>query len=201
MRTIDQGEACQLVNAAAKRNGWPLVADARLDFVTPQLKTVLAVWQAQRGTRAMPARASLTLPDLKTAVANIALLDIVREGTRSRFKVRLAGCALDSFLSTAPTGRFIDEAVPAPFAEKWATTWQPCIDSRAPMRIISRVEFPNRRYLMSETMNAPLAADGETPDIFLTASYFHSRDEAHARHDIASQLIEELGERVLPATA
>jgi hypothetical protein len=113
----------------------------------------------------------------------------------------LCGGALDAFLGSPPTGRFLDETVPPDFAEKWAATWRPAISGRCPMRLIARVEFPNRRYYVSETLNAPLAEDGESPDIFMTATYFHARDDLGARADIATQLIAELGTLAEPAPA
>ena len=91
--------------------------------------------------------------------------------------------------------------MPQPFADKWAALWQVAADARTPMRTLARVEFPNRRYYLSESLNAPLATDGETPDIFLIASYFHSRDEVGARSDIAARLVDELGERAKLASA
>jgi len=91
--------------------------------------------------------------------------------------------------------------VPRLFADKWAAVWQVAIDARIPMRTIARVEFPNRRYYIAETLNAPLAVDGETPDILLTATFFHSRDQARAHDDTAAQLVQELGVRASLATA
>jgi len=191
--TTDPHWASKQINALAEQKGWPLHDDPHLRFITPQLKTVFDVWHAKRAGRTMPSRADLTLRDLKCALANVALLDITSTGGRMRFKVRLCGGAIDAFLGCAPAGRFIDETVPRDFAEKWAATWRPSISARQPGRIVARVEFPNRRYFVSETLNAPLAEDGESPDVFLTATYFHSRDDLNARADIAAQLIAELG--------
>src|SRR5262249_3984492 len=120
MTTTDREQAARQINALAKRSHWPLLADPRLSFATPQLQSVYATWSAKCGDRVMPARADMTLRDLKTALPNIAFLDVVREGEHVRFKVRLAGGAYDNFLGTTPTGRFIDETVPHAFAKKWA---------------------------------------------------------------------------------
>jgi hypothetical protein len=199
--TSDPHWASKQVNALAERKGWPLVDDPHLRFVTPQLKTILDVWRAKRGGCTLPSRTSLTLRDLKCALPNIALLDIISTAGRMRFKVRLAGGAMDAFLGSPPMGRFIDDVVPRDFSEKWAATWRPSISARCPARTVARTEFPNRRYYVSETLNAPLAEDGESPDIFLTATYFHARDDLGARSDIATQLIEELGPLAQPATA
>jgi len=191
--TGDPHWASKQINALAEHKGWPLVDDPRLAFVTPQLKTVLKVWQAKRANRTMPSRADLTLRDLRSALANIALLDIISTGGRMRFKVRLSGGAIDAFLGSPPTGRFLDEVVSRDFAEKWAATWRPSISARCPNRIIARVTFDNHRCFVSETLNAPLADDGENPDVFMTATYFHSRDDLGARADLATQLVAELG--------
>lgn len=199
--TSDPHWASKQINALAEQKGWPLIDDPYLRFVTPQLKAVLQVWRDKRAGRTLPSRADLELRDLKCALPNIALLDITSTAGRMRFKVRLAGGALDAFLGSPPMGRFIDEVVPRDFSEKWAATWRPPISARTPCRIVARVEFPNRRYYVSETLNAPLATDGESPDVFMTATYFHARDDISARSDIAAQLIEELGPLGALATA
>jgi len=195
MATSDPHWASKQINALAEQKGWPLIDDPHLRFVTPQLATVLAVWQSKRGARTLPARANLTIRDLKAALPHLAFLDIVSSGARMRFKVRLAGGAIDAFLGHTPTGRFIDTAVPPEFAEKWSALWRPAISARVPMRTVARVEFPNRRYYVSETFNAPLADDGENPDILITAACFHARDEAGAQGEMAARLMAELGER------
>ena len=191
--TTDPHWASKQINALAEQKGWPLMDDPHLRFVTPQLKTVLSVWHEKRGEHTLPARTAMTLRDLKCALPNIALLDIDSSGGRMRFKVRLCGGALDAFLGNAPTGQFLDEAVPRDFAEKWAATWRPSISARSVARLVARVEFPNRRCYVAETLNAPLAEDGENPDVFMTATYFHARDDRGPRADIAAHLIAELG--------
>ena len=196
----DLDQAAKQLNALAKRNGWPLIADPHLRFLTPQLKTVLALWHAIRGLRTLPARSKLTMRDLKTALPNLAFLDIVRDGARQRFKVRLAGGALDHFLDGPTTGRFIDEAIPDEFAQKWSALWQVAIDAQQPMRVVARVELPNRRFYVSEALNAPLAEDGQTPDIMMIASYFHGRDERGGPGDIATRLMDEVAKPAIFAT-
>ena len=195
MTNTDQDLASKRVNFLAARNSWPLIGDPHLRFVTPQLKTALEVWRSRCGSRTMPSRADMTIRDLKTVLPNLAFLAIERDGAQTRFKVRLAGCALDDFLSGRPTGHFIDEAVPERFAEKWSALWQATVDARAPARTVGRVEFPNRRYYMSEAFYAPLAQDGETPDMVMLVAYFHGFTDEGARDgDIAVRLQTEIGE-------
>jgi hypothetical protein len=179
----------------------PWFADPELKFVTPQLKRALDVWRAKCGARTMPARGDLTIRDLVFTLPNIGFVDIVRENDGMRFKVRLMGSLLDEFVAPM-TGRFVDQAVPERFATKWATHWQPAIDHRAPLRAVARVEFAERRWYVSEALHAPLAQDGETPDVLMIAAYFHSTEGFEGRsRDMAERLQRELTERAAAVAA
>lgn len=189
------GDTLARVDSLADRSGWwPLLCDPQLNFVTPQLKSTLAVWEAKRGTRRMPARADMTIQDLKFVLPQLALLGIVREGDRVRYKVRLMGSELDTHVLPM-TGRFIDEAVPPRFAEKWCALWGQAVEARGPIRTAARVEFRERRSTVAETFYAPLADDGETPDVLMVANFHHLYDDAEPPHAIAAQLIRELEAR------
>ena len=188
------GDASRRAAALTGEEGSPILCDPGLAFVTPQLKAALDVWRSKRGTRRMPARAHMTIQDLKFALPNLAFLALVREGDRLRYKVRLMGSELDLFVAPM-TGRFIDEAVPPPFAEKWSALWQPAIETRAPFRTAGRVEFRERRSYVAETLYAPLAEDGETVDTLMIVNFYHLHEEAGAPSAIAGRLIAEIDVR------
>ena len=161
-------------------------------FVTPELQRILGVWEARRGARTLPPRGDLTLTDLKFALPQLAVLGIVNDDRRTRFKVRLMGGQLDHFL-TPMTGRFIDEAVPPPFAEKWTSLMSQAILRRAPTRSLSRTEYRDRRGYLVEALYAPLADDGETPDRLLVACYYHCyQGAADKLSNVAEQLLREV---------
>ena len=198
MKQIDQDRAAEKIRLLADHNSWPMISDPRLRFATPQLQTVLDVWTAKRGTRRLPSRGDLTLRDVKVALPNIAFMNIVREGARLRFKVKLVGGELDRFVGGPITGRFLDEAVPVHFAEKWIALWLPAIEGRVPTRTVGRTEFADQRYYVCEALHAPLADDGETPDIFMLVAYFHFIPPEGAQHaDLATRLMSEVGERAI----
>lgn len=167
------------VLSVAQTGDWPVECHARLDFVTPQLGRVHEIWQAKRGGRAMPARAGMTLKDLKSVLGNLAFLSIVHEAGRQRFKVRLMGGTLDDYVAPM-TGQFIDEALPPHFADKWTALWRPAIDERTPLRSVNRVEYRAQRWYLAETIYAPLADDGETPDVLMIVCYYHLCEETGA---------------------
>ena len=179
----------------ADKGSAPWFADPALKFVTPELKRAVDVWHEKRGTRTMPSRDDMSIRDLAFALPNIGFVDIVKTGGVTRFKVRLMGSVLDEFVAPM-TGHFVDEVVPERFATKWATHWQPSIDQRAPLRAVARVEFAERRWYVSEALHAPLATDGETPDVLMVAAYFHSTEGFEGRsRDMAERLQQELAQR------
>jgi hypothetical protein len=143
----------------------------------------------------MPARGDFSLADLKFTLGNLCFLDIVREGERTRYRVRLQGGVLDE-LYPRMTGLFIDEVVSTHFAQKWAVQWTPAIEHRTAMRCVARVEFRERRWFVAETLYAPLADDGETPNVLMVVVHYHAVDAAdHNSRAIAERLIDEINSR------
>jgi hypothetical protein len=172
-------------------HGAPWFGSYALDFATPQLSQVAAVWEAKRGGRTMPSRGDIGIRDLKHVLPNVSFMDIVREGPL-RFRVRMMGSMMDQLVAPI-TGRFIDEVVPPHFAQKWTAQWMPAIDGRRMRRAAGRVEFAGRRWYVAESLYAPLAEDGETPDILMVVAFYHATDTNDgAPRDIAARLAAEI---------
>ncbi len=179
----------------AGSHGAPWFGTYELDFETPQLTRAAALWEAKRGSRTMPARTDLTIRDLKFALPNLTFMDIVRGGEQLRFRVRMMGSVLDELVAPV-TGRFIDEVVPPHFAGKWLAQWMPAVDGRKLRRAAGRVEFAGRRWYVAESLYAPLASDGETPDILMVVAFYHAIDNADGgMRDIAARLKTEIEAR------
>jgi hypothetical protein len=177
----------------AGSHGAPWFGSYDLNFVTPQLKQAAQVWEAKRGARTMPSRGDFGIRDLKFALPNITFMDIVRGGERLRFRVRMMGSMLDELVAPI-TGRFIDEVVPEHFATKWAAQWMPAIDGRRLRRAAGRVEYAERRWYVAESLYAPLAEDGETPDILMVVAFYHAIDKSNGAPttDLAGRLAVEI---------
>lgn len=178
--------------SGADPTGAPWFGGFSLDFATPQLARTIEVWRAKRVARTMPARGDFSIADLKFTLGNLGFLDIVRDDGRMRFRVRLQGSVLDELVAPM-TGRFIDEIIPAHFVQKWTGQWMPAIEQRAPMRAVGRVEFAGRRWYVAESLYAPLADDGETPNILMVVAYYHAIDKGDATsRELAARLTTEL---------
>jgi len=166
--------------------------DPNFAFVTPQLKSILQVWEAKRGVRVAPCRTDFSMRDLKFALANVAVLALVREGTRTRFRVQMMGSQIDTYIG-AMTGKFVDEAVPAAFADKWTGLWAGAIETGRVQRSVGRVEFGGKSYYVAESLFAPLAADGEHPDAVLVSTYFHlQQSDRPEQSAISRALLDEI---------
>ncbi|MBL8781496.1 MAG: PAS domain-containing protein [Alphaproteobacteria bacterium] len=177
----------------AGSHGAPWFGTYALDFVTPQLNQVAALWEARRGSRTMPSRGDLTIRDLKHVLPHVTFMDIVRGSEGLRFRVRLMGSVLDQLVAPI-TGRFIDEVVPQHFATKWTEQWMPAIDGRRPRRAAGRVEYAERRWYVAESLYAPLAQDGDAPDILMVVAFYHALDKSDgaAKADLAGRLAAEI---------
>jgi len=177
----------------AGSHGAPWFGTYALDFVTPQLKQVAALWEAKRGSRTMPARSDFGIREMKTVLPQMSMMDIVRDGGRLRFRVRLMGSAMDELVAPV-TGRYIDEVVPPHFNAKWTEQWMPAIDGRRLRRAAGRVEYAERRWYVAESLYAPLAKDGETPDILMVVAFYHAIDKTDGAPttDFAARLAAEI---------
>src|SRR5512146_2050545 len=113
--------AFEAYNRRAERDRWPNRVDPTLSFEAPLLCEALAVWRAAAGTRPLPLRTDMTPRLMKHFLAHVAVLDIVRENGRTRFRIRVTGTALERTFG-GMTGTFLDESLPEPFRSRWEAT-------------------------------------------------------------------------------
>lgn len=161
-------------NRRAERDGWPSRVDATLAFDAPLLREALAAWRAAAGERALPRRIDMTPRRMKRFLSHVAVLDIVREAGRTRYRVRVAGTALERTFGGL-AGRFLDEALPEPFRSRWAATLKVPLSARCAVRSIGRVEYLNQVYLTAETFYGPLGDDPAEPDAMLVVVHTHDK--------------------------
>lgn len=140
----------------------------------PILSHVLAYWNRQRGSKAMPERRDIDPAGLGArALPHVLLVDVVDGGARFRF--RLCGTAVADAAGLDLTGRYIDELNPnATYAayiiglyRKVVATQRPVYSESAYMQPASRARRSTRRVM------CPLSEDGVTVDRVLAAQTFH----------------------------
>lgn len=175
--------------AAGQTSGerrWSHISDSHAAFVTPQLHRLAQLWDAKRAMRPLPCKSDFSLRELSFALPNIALVELVREAERLRFRVRLMGGALDAYVGPL-TGKFIDEAIPAYLAEKWSAIWYGAIETQGVRRSAGQVEVDGKQHYVFEKFCAPLASDA-TREVVLVATYFHRCDQDEAARHLLSEI-------------
>src|ERR1700733_14282940 len=102
-------DSVDATNALAARRKWSFTCYRDLDFEASALRATLALWQSKATHGRLPARADLSMRDLKHVLRDMIVLDIVRDGGQMRFRCRNIGSHAVSLLGEV-TGRFMDEA-------------------------------------------------------------------------------------------
>lgn len=153
-------------NRLAELAGWPNRLDPSLAFESPDLRAALALWRRLAGTRELPLRTDLTPKLMKGFLPKVAIMDVLRENGRTRFRIRVTGTALERNFG-GMTGKFLDECLPEPFRTRWDATLNVSLQARCPARTFGRMEFRDQTYLNIETFYAPMGADASAPDSIL----------------------------------
>jgi hypothetical protein len=103
----------------------------------------------------------------------------------------MMGSMLDELVAPI-TGASSMSRAPA-LRKKWTAQW---ISTAKPRRAAGRVEYAERSWYVAESLYAPLAQDGETPDILMVVAFYHATDKGEgASRDIAARLTAEVEAR------
>ncbi|HLJ20339.1 MAG TPA: PAS domain-containing protein [Stellaceae bacterium] len=145
-------------------------ADPTLTLDEPALKALLAVWEARRKGRRMPARADFDPLDLKAHLGHLFLVDVEREPRR--YRVRLVGTRITTVVQRDVTGMYLDAIYAGTLLESLAQALSWVVDERAPLRVYSRAGHPQNPVYFYEGLLLPLSADGESVNMVLGGLHF-----------------------------
>jgi hypothetical protein len=130
-----------------------------------KLTALRKLWEQKRGRRAMPARADLTVTDLRPWLGNLALLDLEARGE----VFRLCGVNLFSRFGGDQTGQHV-----ADLRGDGAHPFRNCVSSvrqaRAPVDQ-SHMQIIHGEQVTFEELALPLTDGGAEMKIVLFASY------------------------------
>jgi len=149
-------------NARAASEHWQTQCDAKLIFDSPKLAQLRDIWTMVRGERQMPRRENFTARILGRHLQHLTFVERLEENGNRRYRFRMFGSGLARFIGDS-TGKYLDEVVPADFAETWFATYDLAIDTRKPLRFVSRFRAAELEHVMAECLVAPLAADDGKP--------------------------------------
>jgi hypothetical protein len=134
-----------------------------------KLRRLLAYWNARRGTRWAPRRADIDPMDFVYVLSHVALLDVLTDPWRFRYRVYGTGLvAMDGF---DMTGRLIDDWPTPEFRALLQASHRDVAEARAP-RLRVREAVIDGRLRVQEGLQLPLSEDGSTVSMILTAIQF-----------------------------
>lgn len=164
--------ACAKYNARARSEGWPSLCDAALGFDRTEFHVLTAMWRSF-ATVQLPSRKDFTPRSLKALLRNVAIYERVVNG-RVRYRVRLMGTAFAEVMGDL-SGKFLDEAIPAPHLHRWEAALDAATEAGAPLRFVSRTDTVDKPFLVGEYFEAPILTDDGSPGMILAAGMFAPR--------------------------
>lgn len=144
--------------------------------IDPRLARLLQDWQAWRGTRALPSRGDFGAEDLQYLLGHLFLLDIVPADQVPRFRYRLFGSAVTTYRGFDLTGQFLDQHPDPVFAARAHEAYLQSMQTRLPLWATVSGFTLHGLSANFEGMILPLASDGETPDMMLSAQIMTPAD-------------------------
>ncbi|WP_341909113.1 PAS domain-containing protein [Ferrovibrio terrae] len=138
-------------------------------IVDPRLRQLLQTWDGWRATRSLPSRANFHPEELHYLLGHLFLLDIVEAEIGLRFRYRLFGSAVTLYRGFDLTGRFLDEHPDPHFALRAHAAYLQAVQARQPLWASVSGITATGMSANFEGLILPLARDGETPDMLLSA--------------------------------
>jgi hypothetical protein len=140
------------------------------DIKHPRLRQLYDYWDGKRGGREMPARADLDPIDMRFAIGDVVLADVI-DGDPPRFRIRLHGTNLAERTNFDLTGKMLDEMPVPEFRELVTRTFRKVVRTREPLHALAERLLDGRmqRY---EAIILPLSSDGERVDRLMVGMIF-----------------------------
>ena len=169
----DRNDPVASLNKLAQEKSWPMRFAYALEFENPNLASLLRLWESNAG-RSIPRRSQFTARALKPYLPNLSIVERESTGERATYRFRLIGTELARLFGDR-TGEVLEQALPAPFIERWAAGYDTVLAARRPVRVVTQFELPQVSYLDGEGFHAPLLNDAGELGVILSATYLKSR--------------------------
>jgi hypothetical protein len=146
----------------------------------PIFRQVFGYWRTKRARRPMPARRDIDPTEMgTTAIQHLVLTEpVIDDGVR-RFRIRLAGAAIDRAAGRSMSGQYVDQVNPSPcYVDYLQGIYRTVMFACLPV-ISSSLAMGARRqaWLHTFRLMLPLSSDGTSVDMILAAQIFRSLDD------------------------
>lgn len=146
------------------------------DLRSPLLRGLVAMWESRhRPDGGLPGRADFQARDLLALGGIVTLFDVEQDPFRMR--VRLVGTRVTQVIGRDVTGLYLEEAYRPEVLPLFLELYARCIRERRPIRTAGRQRHIARTFLPFESIDLPLATDGQTVDMIMKGSVFDEQVE------------------------
>ncbi len=141
----------------------------REDIRSERLRRLFDYWESKRAGRTLPARAALDPVDFAYALASVALVEVLRDPLRFRF--RLVGTEIARRDGTDLTGKYVDDHPLPEYRALLRQVYGEIVATGLPA-VFHRERLMDDKLRQYEVLYLPLAADGATVDMLLVGIDF-----------------------------
>lgn len=135
--------------------------------VNRKFRTFFDYWKSKAVGDKLPGRQHVDPLEMRAFLPNMMLYDVAREGTATKFRIRLFGTGLFALWQADLTGRWLNDIVPPAMLGRIEADLIDCVTAAQPRHGGHRLAFPGREIVAHERLLLPLAADGETVDMLM----------------------------------
>jgi hypothetical protein len=139
-------------------------------IVHPSLQRLYQYWSEKRGGRNMPSRADIDPLDIRYAIGNVILIDVI-DGEPLKFRIRLHGTNLAERVRFDLTGKMLDEMPQAEFRDLTRQSFTKVATTKKPLHA-HRDRILDDRLRRYETIILPLSSDGDRVDVILCGLFY-----------------------------
>ncbi|HTW34326.1 MAG TPA: PAS domain-containing protein [Rhizomicrobium sp.] len=169
-------DAADMLNAKAFAEGWPFQCDSKLLFDRPELTMLRDVWRSRAAKVGLPTRNDLGAHALKSVLRHLSILERMHDAERgTRYRILHMGSYIAAVMGEK-TGCFIDESIPTALLPRWTTPFDTVLETRTPIRIVSRFEHQKLDYATGESFLAPLSNDAGEASVLMSCLYLKPRE-------------------------
>jgi hypothetical protein len=138
-----------------------------IELHAAQSRQLYADWKTRRRGRLFPARADFDPLELRYIIGNLSLLDVIRDPLRFRYRVHSTNMA--EWLGYDLTGKDIDMSPKPGRGTEIKDHFARVVESGEPLARVHEWLGGNHRTLKHEALVLPLASDGITIDMIMSA--------------------------------
>jgi hypothetical protein len=139
------------------------------DVKSPRLRRLFDYWEARKAGNPLPSRAAIDPLEFSYVLGNVALVDVLRDPLRFRFRV--VGTEIVNRDGTDLTGKYTDDHPLPEYRALLRQTYTDVVTTGRPA-IFERERMMDNKIRRYEVLYLPLAADGVTIDMLLVAIDF-----------------------------